>query len=154
MKCPICQKTGLRGHQGVTMHVGRVHDKTINPNKAHSIAKRRRRRLALMSGVTAIDGEPGAAVAVKEAEPAIDTSAKRAVTVVETKVTVQNPVSKKFEVNGCPNCLFPLRTMNADLARHGIKPPPFCPNCTFPVEVVRTALDNIENFISTETVHQ
>jgi hypothetical protein len=139
MKCHICGAGGFKGHQGVKMHIGRVHENTINPNRALSLAARRRRRLQQMEGITALDAEPGVAVAISEPQSVVATTTKRTVSVEETKITVPAP-SKKFEVNGCPNCLFPLRTMNADLARHGIEPPPFCPNCTFPVDVVRTAI--------------
>jgi hypothetical protein len=133
MKCHICGAGGFKGHQGVKMHIGRVHDNTINPNKALKLARKRRIEAGVESHViSAIDGEPGVAVAIAEPPPAVR---KRRV----LKVNGEEP-AKKFGVNGCPNCLFPLNIMNVALAEHGVEEPPFCPNCTFPVGVVRTAV--------------
>jgi hypothetical protein len=136
MKCHICGAGGFKGHQGVKMHIGRVHDNTINPNKALKLARKRRNSLARMDGlsVTAIDGEPGVP-AVAVAEPPVVVTKRRA---VNGEVTATH---KKFGVNGCPNCMFPLNIMNTALAAHDIEAPPFCPNCTLPVAVVRTAIE-------------
>lgn len=55
-------------------------------------------------------------------------------------VIVKAPVKPLFAVNGCPNCLLPLKPMNDSYAAAGIDPLPFCPRCTCPLGVVRTAM--------------
>jgi hypothetical protein len=54
----------------------------------------------------------------------------------------KEPVAGKprWEVNGCPNCMLPLKPMNAEYAKIGYPELPHCPNCTFPLGIVRTAI--------------
>jgi hypothetical protein len=130
MKCPEpgCGKRGLKGHQGVEMHIARVHTKTIvSPGGPRGP---RRSRV-----INAIDGEHSnghADTDVLVEEPPVSRRRTGGVALL--------PPVGKFELNGCPNCLFPLRIMNDALAAEGIPIPPFCPNCTMPVEIIRTSM--------------
>jgi hypothetical protein len=129
MKCPECGKRGLKGHQGVAMHIGRVHSNTIIPpgTKGSRLPARR-----VQMEDHADHAEPdGGGVALKR------TTRVREVTVTEEA----NVQSKKFAVNGCPNCFFPVGLMHADLAARKIAQPPYCPNCTCPLTPVQTALN-------------
>lgn len=108
------------------MHIARVHTRTIvSPGGPRGPRKSR--------VINAIDGEHehsnGADVAIEE--PAVSR---------RTGGIALLPPVGKFELNGCPNCLFPLKLMNDALAAEGIPIPPFCPNCTMPVEIIRTAM--------------
>lgn len=117
MKCPEpgCGKRGLRGHQGVQMHIARVHTRTIvSPTGPRGPRKPR-------EPIIAIDG---ASKNGRHAHHEHEQAGK----------------AEKFELNGCPNCLFPLRIMNDALAAEDIPIPPYCPNCTMPIEIVRNSL--------------
>lgn len=127
MKCPECGKRGLKGHQGIAMHIGRVHSHTIP-------TARYRKRKILPARVQVEDH-------VDHAEPTAGSVAlkrtTREITVTE-EATIQ---TKHFAVNGCPNCFFPVGLMHADLAARKIAQPPYCPNCTCPLTPVQTALN-------------
>src|SRR3954468_11871541 len=100
MKCPEpgCGKTGLKGHQGVAMHIGRVHTGVIKTSK-HPRGPRK--------ALIAVDGEHvngRAASAVVVTDAPLTRRRAEGIELVATK--------PKFEVNGCPNCMFPLKIMN------------------------------------------
>lgn len=115
------------------MHIGRVHDKTIPTFTGHHknpklTVSTRARRMVVLEDHT--DHEHGGGVAVATLK-----RTTRQEVVEEAQVPVQ-----QFHVNGCPNCLKPLKPMNDGYARISIAPPPFCPFCKCPVGMVRTAL--------------
>jgi Zn finger protein HypA/HybF involved in hydrogenase expression len=128
MKCPECGKRGLKGHAGVAMHIGRVHSHTI-PTSRHRRRKILPARVQVEDHVDHAEANGGTAVALKRTT--------REVTVTE-EATIQ---TKKFAVNGCPNCFFPVGLMYEDLAARKIAQPPYCPNCTCPLTPVQTALN-------------
>jgi hypothetical protein len=61
---------------------------------------------------------------------------------VVNHVDTAEPTAAKatWAVNGCPNCLLPLKPMNAEYAKIGYPALPHCPNCTFPLGIVRSAI--------------
>lgn len=130
MKCPHCGKRGLKGAQGVAMHIGRIHKNTITPPGTRP-GPRQRPVVLEDHADHEHAGNGGLAVAQKA-----NVTLRRT-----TRVTTDEAVlTPKFAVNGCPNCLQPLAPMNESYAKLNITPPPFCPFCTCPVGMVRTAL--------------
>jgi hypothetical protein len=136
MQCPECGKRGLKGRQGVSMHIGRVHSKTILPpytQDAVAAGGKRYRKRRVQVEDHADHAEPTGSVAVLTR-----TTTRRAEETVTEQAIV--PV-RQFALNGCPNCFFPIGLMHEDLAARKIACPPYCPNCTCPVVPVRTALN-------------
>jgi hypothetical protein len=110
------------------MHIGRVHTQTI-PTFRGGPKKRR----ALQVTDHADHAEVGVATLTRTR------TTRQEVTVTEkAEVPVQ-----KFNVNGCPNCFFPVGLMHEDLAARKIAIPPYCPSCTCPIQPVKTALNLI-----------
>lgn len=141
MKCPHCGKRGLKGRQGVAMHVGRVHDKTINPpyteaaKAAEANGKQKRHRQVELEDHADHHEVPEGNVATLKRTRTVRTAQEITVT-EEAKVPV-----RQFSVNGCPNCFFPIGLMHEDLAARKIALPPYCPNCTCPIQPIKTALN-------------
>jgi Zn finger protein HypA/HybF involved in hydrogenase expression len=129
MICPECGKRGLKGHKGVAMHIGRIHSKTIPTHKARNLQVRR-----VDMEDHADHEEPRGSVALKRT-----TRVRRAEEVIVTEEATVH--GRKFAVNGCPNCFFPVGLMHDDLAARKIAQPPYCPNCTCPLTPVQTALN-------------
>jgi predicted RNA-binding Zn-ribbon protein involved in translation (DUF1610 family) len=125
MKCPQCGKRGLNGPQGVAMHIGRVHSKTINPNYGD-----RPKRRVQVEDHTDHEAEPGGVAVLTRTRTRKETVTEQAIVPV-----------RQFAVNGCPNCFFPVGLMYEDLAARKIATPPYCPNCTCPLMPVQTALN-------------
>jgi hypothetical protein len=108
------------------MHIGRVHTQTI-PTFRGGPKKRR----ALQVVDHADHAEVGVATLTRTR------TTRQEVTVTEkAEVPVQ-----KFNVNGCPNCFFPVGLMHEDLTARKIAIPPYCPSCTCPIQPVKTALN-------------
>lgn len=133
MKCPQCGKGGLNGAQGLRMHIGRVHSKSI----ISPIRRGPRRKKAEGS---MLDGEASTAVAVAEAPTRrINSKDWMQVEVRATRVSrVVGP--ENFGLNFCPNCKFPIHLVDRALAKEEIDPSQFCANCTFPMNIIRTAI--------------
>lgn len=109
------------------MHIARVHTKTIiSPGGPRGPRK----------PVMALDDEHVHSNGNGKAVEVVELPATRRRTHGPNLV----PRVGKFEVNGCPNCLFPLRIMNDALDAQGIPLPPFCPQCTMPVDIIRSSM--------------
>lgn len=118
------------------MHIGRVHTKTIHtyqhmPGHRKNLAAR---RVQVENHADHAEANGGTAVALRRT-----TRVRRAEDVTVTEEAIIQ--AKKFAVNGCPNCFFPVGLMHADLAARKIAQPPYCPNCTCPLTPVQTALN-------------
>jgi hypothetical protein len=133
MKCPQCGKRGLKGHQGVAMHIGRVHKQTITPPGTKPAGLNGQRQVTVENH--ADHAEPGGVATLRRTR-----TMRQEVTVTEeAKVPV-----RQFNVNACPNCFFPIGLMHEDLAARKIAIPPYCPSCTCPIQPIKTALNLVE----------
>ena len=117
------------------MHIGRVHDKTIITRSGPTGP----RKPKVVAHASAIDGEPGKALAVME--PVQLPTTRRTVRMQrETRETLEIVDTQLFALNFCPNCQFPVKIVDNALAKQQIDPAPYCPNCTFPMNVIRTSV--------------